>query len=255
MARPIANLLPLAALAVAGFCVWRWLAPRALAAFVPGEQRIADARKARGGILRERCAALGLTYPPREIFARAFKHEAQLEVWTREDAGPFRLWHTYPVLASSGGPGPKRRSGDRQVPEGFYRIDRFNPESRFHLSLGLNYPNAADRIHSDRDQPGGDIFIHGKDVTIGCLPLGDAAIEELYLLAFDTRQRGQQTIHIHIFPARLAGERWGEFRARHSAALQRFWAQLQPAFDGFERTKRVPKISVDSAGRYVVAKE
>jgi murein L,D-transpeptidase YafK len=216
------------------------------------EDRVARAREARGEVVRARCAALGLPYPPREIFLRAFKHEGQLEVWSREDAGPFRLWHTYTVLTASGGPGPKRRAGDRQVPEGFYRIDRFNPESRFHLSLGLDYPNASDRILSDPKNPGGDIFIHGKDVTIGCLPLGDAAIEELYLLALDTRQRGQRTIHVHLFPGRMTGPDWETFRSAHPPALQEFWANLQPGFDVFERTRRVPEIVVDRTGRYSI---
>lgn len=217
------------------------------------EDRVAAARKLQGELIRRRCADLGLPYPPREIFLRAFKREGQLEVWAREDEGEFKLWMSYPVLTASGGPGPKRRAGDYQVPEGFYHIDRFNPESRFHLSLGLNYPNAADRIHSDAKNPGGDIFIHGKDVTIGCLPLGDAAIEELYLLALDTRQRGQRTIRVHIFPARMAGPEWTAFRTGQPAALQQFWDQLQPGFDAFEQTKRVPGISVDATGRYRVS--
>lgn len=251
------TIVALTLLAVGIGVIWRaW--PR-LHAQIPddsqklsGEQRVAQARKAREVLLRERTAGLGLPYPPREVFLRAFKHDAQLEVWAREDAGPFRLWHTYPVLTASGGPGPKRRAGDRQVPEGCYRIDRFNPESRFHLSLGLDYPNAADRILSDPKSPGGDIFIHGKDVTIGCLPLGDAAIEELYLLALDTRQRGQRTIHVHIFPARMIGAKWEAFRSGQSMALQVYWQQLQPAFDAFERTRRVPEITVDRAGRYSI---
>ncbi len=218
----------------------------------PGEDRVAQARKTRGAIVRERCTALGLPYPPREIFLRAFKQEALLEVWARKDAGAFKLWNSYPVLAASGGPGPKRRAGDRQVPEGFYRIDRFNPESRFHLSLGIDYPNSSDRILSDRRNPGGDIFIHGKDVTIGCLPLGDEAIEELYLLALDTRERGQRSIAVHIFPARMAGEEWARFRLGQSRELCSFWEQLQPVFDAFERTRRVPEIVVDRGGRYAI---
>ncbi len=106
-------------------------------------------------------------------------------MWARHGDGRFRLVASYPILAVSGGPGPKRREGDKQVPEGFYEIDRFNPKSLFHLSLGLNYPNAADRVLSDREHPGGDIFIHGSNVTVGCAPLGNDAIEELYLAALD----------------------------------------------------------------------
>jgi murein L,D-transpeptidase YafK len=217
-----------------------------------GEQRIALARKNSEKAIRQRCAAIGLSYPPREIFLRAFKHEAQLEVWARENSGPFKLLATYPVLAASGGPGPKRREGDRQVPEGFYRIDRFNPESRFHLSLGLNYPNAADRLLSDKEHPGGDIFIHGKDVSIGCLALGDAAIEQLYLLALDTRRRGQIEIPVHLFPARMGGESWEQFRAGKPAELQTFWSPLKSAFEAFERTRQMPTVTVDGRRSYFV---
>ena len=174
----------------------------------------------------------------------------------REDAGPFRLVATYPILATSGGPGPKRREGDGQVPEGFYEIDRFNPESLFHLSLGVNYPNAADRIRSHHDRPGGDIFIHGKNVSIGCAPIGDVGIEQLYLAALDTRARGQARIPIHIFPARMRGAEWIGFAAEHTArnpALARFWEQLQPAYDAFERDHLVPAVTVAPDGRYRLA--
>src|SRR5690606_11025729 len=98
----------------------------------------------------------------------------------------FTLVKTYPVCSSSGLPGPKRKKGDRQTPEGFYHIDRFNPQSAFHLSLGINYPNSSDKIlgHSD---PGGDIFIHGSCVTIGCVPLTDDLIKEVYVLAVEAK--------------------------------------------------------------------
>ena len=197
----------------------------------------------------------GLPYPPREIFLRAFKREATLEVWAREDSGAFKLLAEYRVLKSSGQPGPKRREGDRQVPEGFYEIERFNPESLFHLSLGLNYPNDSDRVLSDREHPGNDIFIHGKAASIGCLPIGDPAIEELYLLALDVKERGQKKIPVHIFPARMRGAEWAAFAAGNTAgnpALARFWAQLQPAYDAFESDHRVPAFTVAPDGSYRV---
>src|SRR6185295_14539267 len=84
------------------------------------------------------------------------------------------------------------------------RVTRFNPLSLFHLSLGLDYPNVADRAAG---QPGGslggDIFIHGGCASVGCIPLGDQAIEEVYVAALDARARGQQSIPVHIFPRRL----------------------------------------------------
>ncbi|MDB6148623.1 MAG: transpeptidase, partial [Chthoniobacter sp.] len=134
---------------------------RALATPGPsGLERVAKARESREAKVRERCVAVGLPYPPRELFLRALKHEAQLEVWGRETEGPFKLITTHAVLAASGKPGPKRREGDYQVPEGFYEIDLWNPESKFHLSLRVNYPNESDRQLSDPNKPGHDIYIH-----------------------------------------------------------------------------------------------
>ncbi len=216
-----------------------------------GEERLARARVAKGKIIAQKFKDAGLPYPAREIFLRWFKREALVELWAREDHGPFRLIAAYPVLATSGGPGPKRRQGDRQAPEGFYEIDRFNPESRFHLSLGLNYPNASDRILSDPAKPGGDIFIHGKNVSIGCAPIGDAAIEQLYLAALDTRARGQERIPVHVFPARMSGTEWSAFAAEHPA-LAGFWGKLRPAYDAFERDRRVPAVTVAPDGSYRV---
>ena len=218
-----------------------------------GDERVAKARAAHGKMIAQKFKDAGLPYPAREIFLRWFKREAVVELWAREDRSAFRLIAAYEILATSGGPGPKRRQGDRQVPEGFYEIDRFNPASLFHLSLGVNYPNAADRILSDHDRPGGDIFIHGKNVSIGCAPIGDAAIEQLYLAALDTRARGQARIAVHIFPARMRGAEWIAFATGPTArdpALARFWEQLQPAFDAFERDHRVPAFTVAPDGAY-----
>lgn len=219
------------------------------------EDRVAAARTARGDIIRRRFLDAGLAYPPREIFLRAFKHESELELWAREKEEPFRKVAAFAVTAASGEPGPKRREGDRQVPEGCYMIDVFNPKSRFHLSLGLNYPNESDRILADPARPGGEIYIHGGAVSIGCLPLGDPAIEELYLAALDARQRGQQAIPVHVFPARMSGDGWNAFAksaADGKPELRAFWEDLQPVHDAFERTRQVPRIRVTGDGRYLL---
>lgn len=213
--------------------------------------RVEAAKKWAGANIRRRFTEAGLKYPPREIFLRAFKRELELELWAREADEPFRKVATYAVTVPSGGPGPKRREGDAQVPEGCYQIAVFNPKSAFHLSLGLNYPNAADRILSDHERPGGDIFIHGGAASIGCLPLGDAAIEEVYLVALDTRSRGQTAIPVHIFPARMSGEAWKTF-AQQRPAWRPFWEQLQPVYDAFEKTHRIPAVSVGSDGAYQI---
>jgi len=215
------------------------------------EGRVAAARARRSETVAARFRAAGVNYPPRELFLRAFKHEAQLEAWARSDGDTFTLIHTYPVTSSSGKPGPKRREGDRQVPEGFYVLDGFNPLSLFHLSLRVDYPNASDRILSDREKPGFDIFVHGGEKSVGCLPLGDAGIEELYLMTLDAGNRG--AVPIHIFPARMSGPAWEKFATplrSNDLGLDRFWQTLQPGFTAFERTRRVPGIAVEKDGSY-----
>ncbi len=142
--------------------------------------------KCRSG-LKETAASLGVAYPPGRLTLVGLKQEKTLEVWAPAESGwkPFR---SYAVLAASGAPGPKRREGDLQVPEGVYRLIGFNPNSSYHLSIRVDYPNADDRAAArteGRDQLGGDIFIHGKAVSIGCLAIGDAGIEELYVLLAD----------------------------------------------------------------------
>lgn len=220
-----------------------------------GKQRVAQARAMRGKAVAQKFRDAGLPYPAREIFFRWLKREGELEMWAREDQGKFVLVATYPILKASGTAGPKRREGDLQVPEGFYEINRFNPESLFHLSLGLNYPNASDRVLSDKERPGGDIFIHGKNVSIGCAPLGDEGIEEVYLAALDCRERGQKRFPVHVFPARMQGEAWTAYAAEQTAinpALPAFWAQLQPGYEAFEKTRMVPEFSVGKDGAYKV---
>jgi hypothetical protein len=131
----------------------------------------------------------GVAYPPRAVTLVGLKDERVLQVY----AGPRRdaLAHVadYPVLAASGGVGPKLREGDGQVPEGLYGIESLNPNSQFHLSLRVSYPNAFDRRQAAGDRRtrlGGDIMIHGNAVSIGCLAMGDVVAEELFVLAADT---------------------------------------------------------------------
>ena len=130
------------------------------------------------------CQKQGITYPPARVTLLALKEEKQLEVWAGNKKGPLRKLHTYPILAASGTSGPKRCEGDCQVPEGFYLIDILNPSSRFHLSMRVNYPNAEDIAHKtvSREKMGSDIYIHGNKVSIGCLAMGDDAIEEIFTL-------------------------------------------------------------------------
>lgn len=147
---------------------------------------------------QSRCREAGVPYPPEEVWLLAFKDEKRLEVWGGGQKGPAFL-KAYPFTAFSGTLGPKRREGDLQIPEGFYEVGHLNPNSSYHLSLFVTYPNATDVAHSKvpRKAMGGEIFIHGRAVTIGCIPLGDEAIEEVFTLVARARE-GKR--HVVIAP-------------------------------------------------------
>jgi len=154
--------------------------------------------------LRPHFAKAGVPFPPPRLALLGFKAEKRLEVWAgaAPDA-PWRHVRDYPILAASGRPGPKLREGDRQVPEGLYRVELLNPRSQYHLSLRLGYPNAFDREQAAREgrtSLGGDIYIHGGAASIGCLAMGDEAIEELFVLAART---GLPNIRVILAPADL----------------------------------------------------
>ena len=148
--------------------------------------------------IRARFEQAGIAWPPAKIALLALKQSRKLWASTH---GKWYLIHTYAILGASGTAGPKLRQGDKQVPEGVYKILWLNPKSRYHLSMKLNYPNAEDRRHArneGRNNPGGDIFIHGKDVSIGCIAIGDPAIEELYTLA---QRIGVKKVSVYIAPS------------------------------------------------------
>lgn len=151
------------------------------------------------GRLRPAFDAAGVSYPPQRLTLLGLKEERMLELWADAGSG-WRFIKPYPVLAASGGPGPKLREGDRQVPEGLYRIDGLNPNSRFHLSMKLNYPNAFDLERAEaegRTRPGSDIFVHGRDRSVGCLAMGDPAIEELFVAVART---GRERVDVVLAP-------------------------------------------------------
>lgn len=195
-------------------------------------------------------------WPPKEIYIRSFKYDSQLEVWGRNNhKEPYRLFKTYKICALSGTIGPKRMNGDFQVPEGFYYINEFRPNSNFHMALGINYPNVSDHLLSDSIKPGGDIFIHGKCVTQGCIPIQDQQIEELYLLAAYAHASGQDFIPVHIFPIRFNNDKDLQFLNKSSkdeVEYQKFLTKLAYVFNYFEQNKQIPTISIGSKGEYQI---
>lgn len=192
-----------------------------------------------------------------ELFLRVFKHERLLEVWGKEKKQEqFTLLKQYDFCETSGNLGPKRQMGDGQIPEGCYIIDRFNPVSNFHLSLGINYPNASDRILGAQGRLGNDIFIHGNCVTIGCIPITDDKIKEVYVLAVEAKSNGQAKIPVHIFPSRLneQGLKTLTNNYRHNSTLIGFWRDLQPIYYAFESTHQAPGYRITTSGKYELVK-
>jgi murein L,D-transpeptidase YafK len=141
------------------------------------------------------------------------------------------------------------------VPEGFYYINEFQPNSQYHLSLGLNYPNASDRILADSLSPGGDIFIHGSCVTQGCIPITNPQIEELYILTSHARNNGQDFIPVHIFPVRFSNAKsvaYLDKLMKDDSDLKAFEKTMKQAFDQFQANKQLPVIGVTTKGDYVL---
>ncbi len=155
----------------------------------------------------------------------------------------------------SGTMGPKRVEGDYQVPEGFYYINEFNPYSNYHLALGLNYPNASDKILSDSLRPGGDIYIHGNRVSTGCIPIDDEPIEEVYVLASIVKNNGEDFIPVHVFPVKYNEKKSLDYLAmvtKQNQPLQKFAINLKEVFDYFEEKKQIPVILVNKNGEYII---
>lgn len=164
----------------------------------------------------------------------------------------YRKILSYRVCSRSGQLGPKRLEGDGQVPEGFYYIDRFNPTSSYYLSLGISYPNLSDKIKSKANDLGGDIFIHGSCVTIGCMPMTDNSIKEIYLLAVYARNNGQNHIPVYIFPFKMTDQNMATYKAKYrdNNEIIAFWDNLKTGYDHFIKYSSELNIKVTENGDY-----
>ena len=194
-----------------------------------------------------------IAYPPRDIYLRAFKSQNELELWARNsESSEYKLIKIYHVCAISGQLGPKRMRGDRQVPEGEYFIQEFNTKSDYYLSLLLSYPNYSDQVLG-KEQLGGDIYIHGGCVTIGCLPMTNDGIQEIYTLCLSARLNGEENIPVHIFPTRLTKSGMAYLNREFSkepAKLQ-FWEELKIGYDYFEKYHKLLPVMYSPEGKYV----
>lgn len=173
------------------------------------------------------------------IFIRVFKQERLLEVWL-QSADAYELFKTYDICNYSGGLGPKLKEGDRQSPEGFYSVSKraMNPNSRYHLSFNLGFPNTYDQAHG---RTGSFLMIHGSCVSIGCYAMTNPSIEEVYLMIEAAHDNGQTETPVHIFPFRMTADRLSEER-NHEWFV--FWQNLKSGYDVFERDFTPPRVTV-----------
>ncbi len=196
-----------------------------------------------------RLAKLGMTQES-PILVRIFKQEAELEVWKQKDDGRFHLFKTYPICNYSGDLGPKLKEGDKQAPEGFYTVSpgRMNPNSNFHLSFNLGYPNAYDAAHG---RTGAHLMVHGDCSSAGCYAMTDALIEEIYAVAREAFEGGQREFHVHAFPFRMTDANMARHRGNRWYG---FWQTLKDGYDAFEQTRVQPSVTVCEK-RYLVNAE
>jgi len=197
---------------------------------------------------------LGINTLANKLIIVGYKNEKKLEVWFKPtDSLKYSLFKEYDFCVLSGDLGPKREEGDGQVPEGFYYINTFNPSSSYYLSMQINYPNASDRILGTQGSLGGQIFIHGSCVSIGCIPITDEKIKELYVLCVEAKNAGQTNIPVYIFPNKMTDSNFTQLKNdyKDNLTLLDFWENLKLGFDKFQTSKKELNFIVDSNGKYV----
>lgn len=189
--------------------------------------------------------------PPAQVLIRIFKYEKQLEIWTSDSLeDSLTLFKTYRICMLSGKVGPKRKEGDLQVPEGFYRITELNKKSKYHMSLGIDYPNTSDKILGDNKNLGGSIYLHGECVSVGCIAFTNKDIEEIYRVCNYT---SNNEIQVQIFPIRFKNSKSLFFLNEvmdSNPSMIEFEKNLMDGYYFFENKKRVPFVYVDNKGTY-----
>ena len=197
---------------------------------VRGKRTVSDVLNIYGYQARSRLkpyfARVGIVYPPKHLTLIGLKEEKILELWAIAGAEKAYI-RSYPILAASGKAGPKLREGDGQVPEGIYSIIGLNSNSSFHLSMKLNYPNEFDLKmgkKNGRKNLGGDIFIHGCQCSIGCLAMGNTAIEELFVLVADI---GRENATVIIAPYDFRVKQMTDIQGDHPPWVSELYRMLQ----------------------------
>lgn len=215
--------------------------------------RVKSAYNEKKDFLKEILAEKDINSFKINILIIGYKKEKDLQVWVKhKDSTKYQYLISYDFCRLSGDLGPKRMSGDGQVPEGFYYIKYFNPYSSYVVSLGVNYPNKSDKILGKQGHLGNNIYIHGGCATIGCIPITDNKIKELYILAVMAKEVGQAKIPIYLFPTHLTDSNIKEL-AKNQYYLKniKFWQNLKQGYDIFVNTNKELKFTVDKQGNYI----
>ncbi|MCF6244854.1 MAG: murein L,D-transpeptidase [Sulfurovum sp.] len=174
-----------------------------------------------------------------KVFIRIFKKESLLEAWMKVK-GKYVLFKHYPICKYSGYLGPKLKQGDKQSPEGFYKVTRrlLNPNSKYHLAFNLGYPNKYDRAHK---RTGSFLMVHGECVSIGCYAMTNSKIEEIYTLVDKALRKGQKYVQVHAYPFFMTEENMVDYQ---DSKWYDFWTELKKGYDYFEAEKVPPNIKV-----------
>jgi murein L,D-transpeptidase YafK len=215
-------------------------------------ERVAQAYAQKQDSVKQKLTDQHLRLNDSQVLFLVYKTEKILEVFAKNrQESAFRLVETFPICAMSGTVGPKRQQGDNQVPEGFYHIDRFNPLSSFHLSLGINYPNDSDQKMGKKGRLGGDIFIHGDCLSAGCMAMTDDRIQNLYIYALETQNQGQK-VPVYIFPCKMTYNNVANLKKAFpgNPTLHRFWDNLKTGWDMFRLHQRPLRVAVTREGNY-----
>jgi len=217
--------------------------------------RVREAYSSKEKLVAKTLAEHGITCDSMQLYIRAFKTEKKLELWAKNKCDTaFILVKEIPICEISGEIGPKRRSHDLQVPEGFYHINELNPYSKYYLSLRINYPNASDSIHGDHAHLGNLIYIHGNCESSGCIAITDEKIKELYVYCIEAYNSGQKEINITIFPQQLTDSNYARLTKANSKNKDKIslWADLKKSYDLFNLKKIPPTVKFLPDGTHEV---
>jgi murein L,D-transpeptidase YafK len=245
----------LAAVALSGCSFFNWLfgvsepdetsRPQAQIEMQPQaetlEEKLARPRRELPVALAQRGLALG-----DPVYIRIYKDVKEMEIWMlSQSSGRWTLFRNYPICRYSGKLGPKLKQGDKQAPEGFYKVykQQLNPASSYHLSFNLGYPNEFDRANK---RTGDFLMVHGGCGSSGCYAMTNPVIEDIYLLTASALEAGQTYVPVHAFPAKLS-DVW--MASHRTSQWARFWRDMKQCDRRFT-SRGIPANPTVEDGRY-----